>query len=237
MKTNERPIYFGRDLDAMTYANNYYKWIINEIRPYFGDELAEVGAGNGNISELLLAEQIKRLVAFEPSSNMYPILNDRLKKNNRIETINGYFGEKCGNYENSFDSVIYINALEHIQNDEEELSYVYKSLRKGGHVIIYVPALSFLYSELDRSLGHFRRYHKQELLKLAQEAGFNIIKLKYFDIAGIVPWYITFVLLKQTLNRFNVSLYDRFVVPIMRIVEGLITPPIGKDLILIAQKS
>lgn len=237
MKNGERPKYFGRDLEAMSFATNYHKWIIDEFKPYLGDKTAEVGAGTGNFSELLIDEHIKHLVAFEPSANIYPFLKDRLSENSKIETINRFFGDECYNFEKCFDSVVYVNVLEHVEDDEKELSYVYKALRIGGHALIFVPALSFLYSEFDKSLGHFRRYHKQDLAKLIQRVGFKIIKVKYFDFVGIIPWYIAFVLLKKSITGGPVSLYDRLVVPFMQKVEGVIVPPIGKNLLLIAQKA
>jgi len=94
-----------------------------------------------------------------------------------------------------------------------------------------------LYSELDRQLGHFRRYTKTNLVQLTRRAGFSIVKARYFDAAGIIPWYIHFTLLKNTITAGSVSLYDRLVVPTMRVIEGLVPPPIGKNVLLVARKS
>lgn len=185
---------------------------------------------------MLIARQVKHLVAFEPSTNMYPLLEDRFGQLNRVETVNRFFCDVCDKYENSFDSVIYVNVLEHIEYDEKELSYVYKSLRQQGYILIFVPALSWLYSDLDKKLGHFRRYHKENLIRLIQNSGFNIIKVKYLDFTGIIPWYIAFVLLKKSITGGYVSLYDRLIVPFTRKIEGVITPPIGKNLLLVGQK-
>jgi 16S rRNA A1518/A1519 N6-dimethyltransferase RsmA/KsgA/DIM1 with predicted DNA glycosylase/AP lyase activity len=79
MSADNQNIYFGRDLEAMSFAENYHNWIIDEYKPYLGANVAEVGAGTGNFTELLLASetQIQKLVAYEPSSNMYPILEKR----------------------------------------------------------------------------------------------------------------------------------------------------------------
>lgn len=132
MTTEEKPTYFGRDLEAMSFANNYHNWIIDEFRPYFGSEVAEVGAGTGNFSKLLVAADIKHLVAFEPSANMYPLLENRMETFKHVKTVNGFFGNECHNHEDAFDSVAYVNVLEHIEKDSEELSYVRRTLRKGG---------------------------------------------------------------------------------------------------------
>ena len=138
--------------------------------------------------------------------------------------------------QNTFDAVIYVNVLEHIEDDRKELSLMHQSLTNEGYALIFVPALSSLYSELDRKLGHFRRYHKKHLAQLIQDAGFKIVKATYFDLVGIVPWYIFFVLMKKTMTGANVHLYDNTIVPIMRKIEALISPPVGKNLLFIAKK-
>jgi hypothetical protein len=89
---------------------------------------------------------------------------------------------------------------------------------------------------MDKNLGHYRRYSKNNLSKVVYSAGFSIKKIKYFDLAGIVPWYIVFVLLKGTMKSTGVATYDRLVVPVMKRVERILPPPIGKNLVLVARK-
>jgi SAM-dependent methyltransferase len=232
-----KKIYFGKDLEAMSFAQNYHKWILDEISPYLGNNVAEVGAGTGNFTEFLLGSNIKHLVAFEPSDNMFVLLKKKYAKNSKVNTVNNFFEDLSMNYIDAFDSVCYVNVLEHIKDDREALSHAYKTLRKNGHILIFVPALAFLYSNLDKKVGHYRRYSKIELINTVLSVGFSIEKVKYFDIAGIIPWYIAFVLLKQTTTEGNVSMYDKVVVPIMRKIEHNITPIIGKNLILVGRKA
>ncbi len=125
---------------------------------------------------------------------------------------------------------------EYIGKDLEELQFVRETLKSGGTICIFVPALSWLYSELDREVGHFRRYHKKQLVSLVKSAGFEITRVKYFDMLGILPWYVVFVLMKQKISGSNVSLYDRYAVPLVRWFESAVTPPIGKNLLLVAKK-
>ena len=233
---NERK-YFGKDLEAMSFAQNYHKWILDEFIPYIGDHVAEVGAGMGNFSDFLLDADIKHLVAFEPSDNMFFYLEKKFANNSKVDTINAFFEEKSYRYEDAFDSVCYVNVLEHIEDDAKTLSHAYTALHHKGHVLIFVPALSFLYSNLDKKVGHYRRYSKRELIEVVTSAGFSVKKVKYFDMAGIIPWYIAFVLLKQTTTQSNVSMYDKLVVPIMKRVERVITPMIGKNLVLVGKKA
>jgi SAM-dependent methyltransferase len=229
--------YFGKDLEAMSFADNYHRWIASELSPYLGAHVAEVGAGIGNFSEFLLDAGAQRLSTFEPSSNMYPMLEEKFLQVSNVDTYNTFFEDESENFTASFDAVAYVNVLEHIENDRLALEHAHRTLKPNGHLLIFVPALKFLYSELDRKVGHFRRYSKQELTDVVSAAGFSIESNRYFDVMGILPWYIAFVLLKQTTSGANVTLYDRLVVPIMRRVESLVTPPIGKNLLLVARKT
>jgi len=230
-----KPAYFGKDLEAMSFAQNYHQWIIEEFKPYLSGCTAEVGAGTGNFTELLLGN-VRHIIAFEPSDNMYPKLNERFASNEKVEPLNSIFKSDIAQSRKEFDTIVYVNVLEHIENDSQELSIVYGSLREGGYVLIFVPALSFLFSNLDRNLGHYRRYRKNNLVTMLERAGFRVEKAKYFDIIGIIPWYIAFVLMRKTLTGGNVSLYDRVVVPVMKRVERWIAPPIGKNILLVARK-
>lgn len=228
--------YFGKDLEAMSFARNYHNWILDEFKPYLNGHIAEVGAGMGNFSEFLLDAGIQGLVAFEPSDNMFSLLEQKFTNNEKVTAVHSLFERKSDTFKDSFDAVCYVNVLEHIEDDRAALAHAYKTLHQRGHILIFVPALSFLYSELDKRVGHFRRYTKQALIDTAASAGFTIKTIKYFDLLGILPWYFAFVLLKQTTTEANVSLYDRWAVPIMHQIEQLLTPPIGKNLLLIGQK-
>lgn len=228
--------YFGRDLEAMSFAQNYHHWILEEISPYLGGDVAEVGAGKGNFSNFLLTANINKLVAFEPSANMYSLLEKDFRDNHKVKTVNAFLEDRLPDFSHTFDSVCYINVLEHIKDHKKALSHAHKTLKHNGHLIIFVPALSFLYSDFDKKVGHHRRYSKTNLVDLVTSEGFSISKVQYFDMAGIIPWYLSFVLLKNSVNKTNVSMYDKLVVPAMKKVERIVPPIIGKNLILVGKK-
>lgn len=234
MPHDNQPQYFGRDLEAMASATNYHRWILSEFAPYLGASVAEVGAGTGSFSSMVLERDIRTLKAFEPSQNMYPLLKEALSKDARAEAINDYFGKPSSG--GQFDSVLYVNVLEHIEDDAGELARARDALGPTGHLLIFVPALPWLFSELDKSVGHFRRYLKKDLIQLVERSGFCVLKARYFDVAGVLPWYVNFVLLKNNIGGGGVALYDKLVVPAMRVVEGLKAPPIGKNVLLVARR-
>jgi SAM-dependent methyltransferase len=226
--------YPGRELEAMSFADNYHRWIVDEVSPYLGARVAEVGAGIGSVSALLLEKPIERLEAYEPSANMFPQLAARLAGEPRARAVHGFFGVDLA--PDTFDSIAYINVLEHIEDESGELRRALRKLRPGGHLLVFVPALAWLYSEFDRRIGHARRYSRGQLRDLAVGAGFEVTLVKYFDVAGVLPWLVNFVILRRGLGAGGVALYDRLVVPPMRRVERWIAPPLGKNLLMVARR-
>ena len=232
----DRIHYFGRDLEAMGFAENYYKWLIDEVSFFLGDYVAEIGAGQGNFSSFLLNTDIKRLIAFEPSENMFPSLKRRFQNEDRIQIVNTYLRDYPGGSAEPFDTAVYINVLEHIADDAKELALIHNCLKTRGHVIILVPALSFLYSGYDKRLGHYRRYHRRELMDKLTAAGFTVVEAKYLDFLGIIPWYLAFTVLRLSLTTGSVALYDRLCIPIVKRIESMVRMPFGKNLLLVAEK-
>ena len=235
--------YTGRELEAMSEASNYHAWILEIFKPYLGSHLVEVGAGVGSFSELILTQHVcKTLSLVEPSDSMYDQLRVHLRQLDSRVTLDLYhatFVEAADliKSEQAPDSIIYVNVLEHIADDEGELDAVRRTLSESGRVFIFVPALKWLFSTFDERVGHVRRYSKSELEQKLRRAGFKILSSAYFDFPGIAPWWINYRLMKSvTMDPAAVRFYDRFIIPAVRRIESLITMPIGKNIIAIAEK-
>ncbi|HET6232712.1 MAG TPA: class I SAM-dependent methyltransferase [Longimicrobiaceae bacterium] len=229
-------VYEGRDLEAMSFAHNYHRWIVGELAPFLGERAAEVGAGSGDVSRLLLDAGVRHLLAVEPSAEMFPRLRDSVAGDARVDAWQALFADVAPEVAGTLDSAVYVNVLEHVPDDAAELAHVYRALKPGGHVCIFVPALSWLYSDFDASIGHFRRYHRAPLRKLLERSGFEVVRLRWFDLAGILPWLVVFRLMRRRLTGANVSAYDRFVVPVLGALERRIPVPIGKNLLAVGRK-
>lgn len=238
---NNKVEYVGKDLEAMDFAVNYHRWILGIMKPFLGTHLVEVGAGTGSFSELLLETAPATLSLIEPSA-MVETLRANLQNrefSTEIKIYPNIFAEVAEQLAvaQSPDSLIYINVLEHIEDDRLELQTVHKTLRKNGRVFIFVPALPTLFSEFDKQIGHFRRYRKKELNEKCENAGFRLLLSKYFDVSGILPWLVKYRLLKsRTMESGAVQLYDKFVVPLAQPFEKFIPPIIGKNLLVVAEK-
>ena len=228
--------YAGADLDAMAAAQRYPRWVLEEFRPYLGSLGAEVGSGSGNFAKILLEGGLEKLTTFEPSRNLFPILEKRFEQTPQVSCVNTYLADSKDRYRNTFDSVVYNNVLEHVKEDQTELETVHEVLKPGGRVLIFVPALQWLYSEFDRSVGHYRRYEMKSAVNLIKRAGFEVEKAKYFDLLGVLPWLVVVKLLKARLGANKVGLYDNIGVPVTRFIEKLIDIPLGKNLLLVGRK-
>lgn len=226
--------YPGKELEAMSFASNYHRWIIAELGGFLGKRVVEVGAGRGDVSALLLEAGVQQLFAYEPSPKLFAVLREQFATEPRVTVVNGFFRPESA--PPGIDAVVYINVLEHIEDDRLELRSVYQALGAGARLLVFVPALRWLYSNADAEFGHYRRYEGPELLEKVQEAGFEVEQWRYFDLAGIIPWYLNFVLLKRPLTTGSVFLYDRLAVPPMRRIEKWVKPPTGKNLLLVAYK-
>ncbi len=228
--------YEGRDLEVLADMPNYHAWIMSWFDQFVHGHVVEYGAGTGTISTYLrpLAQS---LTLVEPSANLHAALQARFPGDASVEiealTLEEHVKQTSTG---AVDTVVLVNVLEHIEDDASALAELSRIVAPGGHVLIFVPALSFLMSKLDRLLGHFRRYHSVELRQKLQATGLQIVRCGYFDLPGILPWFLINKLLGSTsFNPTLVKLYDRAAVPLTRRAEALIGPPLGKNLVAIGR--
>jgi SAM-dependent methyltransferase len=237
MSTETRQEYFGRDLEAMSFAVNYHRWILDEFREFVGRTVVEVGAGTGNFTALVQETGLSLHFALEPAANVFAQLAERFAGVAGVRTLNGTLADLGGEIDGRADTVLYVNVLEHIEDDRRELERAREALRPGGHLCVFVPALPWLYGTADAAFGHHRRYTRRGLERLAGGAGFRVLRLRHFDIAGILPWFVLFRVLKRPcFTAGQARWYDRLAVPALRRMESAVAPPTGKNLLLVARR-
>jgi SAM-dependent methyltransferase len=228
--------YEGRDLEVLADMPNYHAWIMSWFNQFVHGRVVEYGAGTGTISQYLrpLAQS---LTLIEPSGNLHAALQARFPGDALVEiealTLEDHVKRT---HTGAVDTAVLVNVLEHIEDDAGALVELSRIVAPGGHVLVFVPALALLMSELDRLLGHFRRYHSVELRQKLQAAGLQVVMCRYFDFPGILPWFFVNKLLGSTsFNPALVKLYDRAAVPLTRRAEAIIPPPLGKNLVAISR--
>jgi SAM-dependent methyltransferase len=191
----------------------------------------DFGAGNGNLALIWKKQTAQNVECLEIDKVLQ----------NEIE-IRGF---KCWNsisaIEGKYNFIYSSNVLEHIKNDEDCLQELEALLAEKGRIAIYVPAFNVLYSELDRSVGHFRRYSKRELIKKVEKAGLNIICCEYVDFLGFFASLTLRILHWQPVTEFKgpkcLPIYDTFIFPVSIFIDKITKGKIlGKNLCLIAEK-
>ena len=224
--------YAGDELDALAQAHNYYRWLMRRFRPYLGRRVVEVGAGIGTIGQHLLAQPgVEELVLIEPAANNYPLLERRYRGDPRVRTLNGYLEEQAPL---AADSIVAVNVLEHVADDLTFLQAARRSLRHGGRLLVFVPAVQAIYGSLDRVFEHHRRYGRHQLADRLCAAGFRIDQLRYANSIGVVAWFLMGRMLRRTtLGAASVRYYDRAVIPWLSAIEDRVPPPIGQSLLAI----
>ena len=141
----------------------------------------------------------------------------------------------------SFDTIVLSNVLEHIEKDEKALKLCYEILRKKhGKLLLIVPAHKFLYGPLDAETGHFRRYEKADIIRLARLCKFKILDLYAFNFAGIFGWFVNYCLLKRkntnnSPKNLQFGFFDRFIARPSRFIESRVRPKIGLSLVAILE--
>ena len=236
-RTVTADLYAGDDLETLADMPNYHGWMMDAFAPFVRGHVVEYGAGIGTISALLLPHA-ERMTLVEPSANLVRALERRFSDTPRVSVVGSMLEAHAASLApGSADTVVLVNVLEHVEDDAGALHALMVALRPGGSLLLFVPALRFLMSRLDRSLGHFRRYHRPDLVAKTQAAGFAVASCRYLDLFGVAPWFLLNTLLgSMSFDPKLVRINDRYVVPLSRRVESLIPPPFGKNLLLVARK-
>lgn len=229
--------YEGQEFAPLSLARNYYNWIFSFFEPYLGSEILEHGAGAGVISEKLLSYDPKRLMLLEPASNLIPILQRKFQHLPHLTIVDRTLEQAVGQLSASpLDTIVSVNVLEHLENDQRELAMMHQLLKPGGHLLLFTPAFQSIYGSMDRKVGHYRRYRLGELSKKLEQAGFTVETMRYFNMTGYVTWGISNKLLKvENLSMTPVKIFDK-IVPLLRLTEKIIPPPFGQSIVAVAKR-
>jgi SAM-dependent methyltransferase len=233
--------HFGaaEDLERLGTADRFFSWVLAEFEPYLHGRVLEVGAGIGTITRRLVeSDPDLEIVALEPAANVFEDLASYAALEARVNAHRGTLREHLTAEGERFDAVIYLNVLEHIEQDAQELRLAATVLRPGGTLLVFGPALEWLYGELDYKAGHYRRYSVARLRRLVREAGFEVVSLRYFDVLGVLPYLVAYRLLRRpAISGSTMWGYDRLLVPVSQLLQRVVRrPPLGKNVILVASK-
>ena len=169
--------YPGKELEIFDKAVLWRKYIYFLVKKYIKNRLLEVGAGIGSFTKNY-KNSLKNITLTELDKKNIKRLKKRFK-GSKIK-IKAQLTSKLSG---KFNSILYMNVLEHIKNDKKEINISLNKLNKKGYLIILVPAHNELYTKFDKEIGHFRRY-KVNFFKKLKLKNAKIVKLQYLDCLG-----------------------------------------------------
>jgi SAM-dependent methyltransferase len=232
--------YGEKTLQVISRADHFNQWMFDTISPFCSGKTLEIGSGIGNISSYFLnsgyaltlsdirdhyCEELKK--KFSGFKNLDNIIN--------LDLIDPSFEEKYSNSKNFFDSIFVLNVVEHIENDSLAIANCRYLLKKGGHLVILVPAFQALFNKFDENLGHYRRYNQNSLDQLLKKNGYEIIHHQYFNLAGIPGWYFSGKILKnKTIPEGQMGLYN-MLVPLFKLADKIFMNVSGLSVIAVGK--
>jgi SAM-dependent methyltransferase len=224
--------YLGSELELFAGAKNWKGYFKSKIDPCIRGDVAEVGAGIGSNTALLMNERISSWLCLEPDSKMAHTLETK--------RASGALPQKCfvrrgvlSETEETFDTILYIDVLEHIEDDADELLVAASRLRPGGRLIVLSPAHQWLYTAFDKAIGHFRRYSISTLTRLGAPA-LKLEKAFYLDSVGVMASLANKLILgSHQPSAQQIQFWDRVLVSTSKLVDLLTFNRVGKTVIAI----
>ncbi len=218
-----------RVLEALEGARNYNAWVASLVQPHLGDDSIEIGSGTGTYAELWLAGGLPRLTVSDTDPAMVERLRSRFADDARVSVQELDLLETAGA---QHSSVVALNVLEHIEDDVAGLEAAARLVRRGGAVVVFVPAFPFAMSRFDRAIGHHRRYTTDSLRAAFVDAGLEVVDVRYVNAPGLLAWTVGMRILRMT-PREGIVLrgWDRAVIPPTRHLEARRRPPFGQSVL------
>ena len=223
--------YAGSELDLFSAVVHWKKYWASHVAPFISGDVVEIGAGLGANTSYLDQGQAKSWLCVEPDRGLLARLEGNLQRGPRRA-----YRTLCGTLQSipageSFDTILYIDVLEHIEHDGAELVAAAKCLRAKGRIIVLSPAHQWLFTPFDKAVGHYRRYNRQMLRRITP-SHLAIERMFYLDSVGLFASLANRLFLKQSLpTRGQLAVWDSCIVPASRFVDPILFKSAGKTII------
>ena len=230
--------YIGDELELFSAAKNWKQYVAKLIQPYIKGDVLEAGAGIGTNTLLFFNNKVSSWVLLEPDKKNFTVLqtivaDKKLPANASL--FNGFTTDI--DETKKFDTILYIDVIEHIEDDKSEITTAINLLKPNGHLIVLSPAHNYLMSPFDKAIGHYRRYSKKMAAALGNEK-VAIVKNIYADSIGLFASCANKLLLKQKYpSKKQIHFWDSFMIPISKIIDPLLFHACGKTIITVWRKN
>jgi glycosyltransferase involved in cell wall biosynthesis len=229
---------YGKEtLKTLSGFNQYSQWMYSRIRKHLGRRVMEIGCGIGNNLDNLASAPDTQIILTDPREDYLQELRENFGTRPNVSFYQ-YDATKPPPPElkdTPPDTIVMLNVLEHIEQDELALSNLHDLIAPGGRVVILVPAFQALYCKIDENLEHFRRYSLRELQDKMKRAGFNVIDAFHFNAVGAAGWFVAGKVLRAGQIREGHVAGQKVMMPIAKAVDTL-KLPVGLSVVCVGQK-
>jgi SAM-dependent methyltransferase len=234
--------YLGEELEIFKSARNWKSYFSSRLTKFIGSRVLEVGAGLGETTAFLWGGDPDTEIwcCLEPDPKLFQSLVE--KKNANLlpgccEPVAGTTADLLGNSKDyRFDTIIYIDVIEHIEDDYEEIRRASAMLGAGGHLVILAPAHNLLFSPFDKAVGHYRRYDRKLCARL-EGGDLKIVRSEYLDSLGcLLSLGNRFILKSGRPTSAQIEFWDSFIVPSSTICDRLFFFSLGKSILTVYKK-
>jgi SAM-dependent methyltransferase len=233
--------YLGPELEVFEKAENWRAYMRRHIAPHLHGAVLEVGAGIGTMTKTYLGPgtgvAVDSWLSLEPDPRLCAVIQSMIDDRS-LPSICSSRPATLGDLDadQRFDAILYVDVLEHIEDDKAELERAFAHLNPGGRLVVMSPAHQWLFSALDEAAGHFRRYTSASLLGAAP-AGARLLSARYLDCVGMAASLANRLMLRQgTPKAGQIRFWDGVMVPASRILDPLLVHALGKSVLAIWEK-
>ena len=186
------------------------------------------------IVKILDKKNIKNIFLTETDKQNLNILKTKYQNDKNITVLES----QIANVSQKFNTICHFNVLEHIKDDKEEIINSLNKINKEGYLVILVPAHNKLYSNLDKDVGHYRRYEKSFFENLNLSNG-EIVELKYMDCMGYFLYYMNKLIYKKEIypSGFKIFIWDKIFTPLTVLLDFITGYKFGKNILCVIQKN
>jgi SAM-dependent methyltransferase len=226
------------DLENLHQARGLCDWMYEQFRQFAVGEVVEVGAGIGTFSErLLAAPEVTALMLIEPEPACVEVLAGNFEMDSRVTVVRETLPDSTTlqAHAGKVDFLLCQNVLEHIEQEGPAMRAMAEALRPGGHMTLLVPAHPLLYGNLDRVYGHFRRYTRERLHRVVDDAGLVLDDLYSFNLLGIPGWWLNGLRRSPRISHVSLRAYGALL-RLWQPIERRYRPPFGLSLVMHARK-
>jgi hypothetical protein len=224
--------YVGSELALFAEARHWKAYVAAQLAPFIAGSVLEVGAGVGSNIPFLQNQSVTHWTALEPDpaqADQIRALSLEILPPPRV--ISGTL--QAIDASERFTTILYIDVLEHIEDDVSELARASAHLDAGGYLIVLVPAHQFLFSAFDAAIGHYRRYNLPSLIRLTPP-GCVVRRSIMLDAAGFFASLANRLLLRKAMPEAGqIAFWDNVLVPISRLLDPVTLHRFGKTAITV----